>query len=188
MIEFILFGSVGLAGVLAYKSYGTYNRLMALDERCTTAFADIDALLKHRHDLIPGLVQTVQGVVGQHNRVLDTMMHAITETARANSIDVRLEAEQNLGNTINNVFSSLGTLPQVNTSSHFVDLRNSFKDVENRITAARRFYNNTVQEHNSTLRQFPGNIIGAKFQLNKRRQYTLGTERIFMDEAVQMQF
>jgi len=188
MLEFILLGSAGIGAFLAYNSFGTYNRLMALDERCTTAFSDIDALLKHRHDLIPGLVQTVRGVVGQENRVLDTVMHAITETARANSIETRLEAEQNLGNTINNVFSSLGKFPQMNTSSHFVDLRNSFKDVENRITAARRFYNNTVQEHNATLRQFPGNIIGAKCRLNTRRQYNLGAERIFMDEAVQMQF
>ena len=188
MLELILLGSVGIAAFLGYNAYGTYNRLMSLDERCTTAFADIDALLKHRHDLIPGLVQTVRGVVGQQNRVLDTVMHAVTETARANSIETRLVAEQNLGNSITNVFSTLGNIPQVNASPHFVDLRNSFTDVENRITAARRFYNNTVQEHNSTLRQFPGNIIGAKFRLNKRRQYNLGAERIFMDEAVQMQF
>ena len=188
MLEFVLLGSLGVGAFLAYNSFGTYNRLMALDERCATAFSDIDALLKHRHDLIPGLVQTVRGVVGQENRVLDTVMHAITETARAGNIETRLQAEQNLGNTINNVFASMDQLPQMNTSSHFVDLRNSFKDVENRITASRRFYNNTVEEHNATLRQFPGNIIGAKCRLNTRRQYSLGAERMFKDEAVQMQF
>ena len=74
MLEIILLGSLGIGAFALYNSMGTYNRLMSLDERCTTAFADIDALLKHRHDLIPGLVQTVRGVVGQENRVLDTVM------------------------------------------------------------------------------------------------------------------
>jgi len=183
----ISLAGVGACGYAAWQSMGTYNRLMALDERCTTAFADIDALLKHRHDLIPGLVQTVRGVVGQENRVLDTVMHAFTQTMQAGSQETRLQAEQNLGNTINNVFSSLSHLPQMNTSSHFVDLRNAFKDVENRITAARRFYNNTVEEHNATLRQFPGNIIGAKFRIGTRRPFNLGADRFFAEEAVSLQ-
>jgi len=188
MLEFVLVGAAAVGGYLVWNSMRTYNNLMSLDERCTTAFADIDALLKHRHDLIPGLVQMVQGVVGQENRVLDTVLQAVTETAHANTIETRLEAENNLGNSINTVISKIGNMPQMSSSEHFVDLRNSFRDVENRITAARRFYNNTVEEHNSTLRQFPGNVIGAKFSLDKRRQYSLGAERMFKDEAVQIQF
>ncbi len=188
MLELILVGTIGVGAFAIWNGMSTYNRLMSLDERCTTAFADVDALLKHRHDLIPGLVQTVKGVVGQENRFLDTIVYAITETAHASNADTRLEAEQNLGNTINNVISEISKIPEMKTSSHFVDLRNSFKDVENRITAARRYYNNTVEEHNSTLRQFPANIIGAKFRLDKRDAYNLGVERIFKDEAVQMQF
>lgn len=186
MLEFILIGTAGLGAYAIWNSMGTYNKLVAMDERCTTAFADIDTLLKHRHDLIPGLVQNVRSIVGQENYVLNNVLTAVTQTMQSNSIETRLEAEQNLGNTINNLFSSLDNLPQVNTSRHFVDLRNSFKDVENRITAARRFYNNTVQEHNATLRQFPGNIIGAKFRIDTRRQYTLGAERMFMEEAVSL--
>ena len=108
------------------------------------------------------------------------------ETARANSIDNRLEAEANLGNTINNIFAQVQNLPQARTSQHFVDLRNSFKDVENRITAARRYYNNTVQEHNATVRQFPGNVVARKHNIGLRHQYTLGAERIFKDEAVSL--
>lgn len=188
MLEYILIGTVGIGAFAVWNGMSTYNRLMSLDERCTTSFADVDALLKHRHDLIPGLVETVRGVIGQENHIIQTVMNAYTETIRANSIDTRLEAEQNLGHTINNLFSSVGNIPKMSTSSHFVDLRNSFKDVENRITAARRFYNNTVEEHNSTLRQFPANIIGSKFRINKRRQYSLGAERVFMDEAVKISF
>lgn len=186
MLEYVLIGTVGLGAYAVWNSMGTYNDLMAMDERCNTAFSDIDALLKHRHDLIPGLVQNVRSVVGQENRVLDSMLHAITETTRSANVETRLEAEQNLGNTINNLFASLDNLPKVQTSSHFVDLRNSFKDVENRITAARRFYNTTVEEHNATLRQFPGNLIGAKCRINTRRQYSLGAERMFMEEAVSL--
>lgn len=186
MLEFAAIGVIGLGGYAVWNSLRTYNNLMAMDERCNTAFADIDALLKHRHDLIPGLVQNVRSIVGQENRVLDSVLHAITSTMNSNSIEARLNAEVNLGNTINQLFSSLDNIPNPQTASHFVALRNSFKDVENRITAARRFYNNTVEEHNATLRQFPGNVIGAKFRIDTRRQYTLGAERMFMEEAVSL--
>lgn len=186
MIEFILVGAVGLGAFALWNTKGTYNKLMALDERCNTAFADVDALLKHRHDLIPGLVQNVQSVVGQENRVMDSLLHAIAEANRSHDVETRLVAEQNLGNTINNVFASLENIAKPSTASHFVDLRNSFKDVENRITAARRYYNTTVEEHNATLRQFPANIIGANFRIDTRQQYSLGAERVFMEEAVSL--
>ena len=65
MLEYLLIGGAAIAGFVVVKGIATYNRMMSLDERCTTAYADIDALLKHRHDLIPGLVDTVRGVVGQ---------------------------------------------------------------------------------------------------------------------------
>ena len=74
MLEFMLIGVVGLGAYAVWSGMRTYNNLMSLDERCNTAFADIDALLKHRHDLIPGLVQNVKSVVGQENRVLDTCL------------------------------------------------------------------------------------------------------------------
>jgi LemA protein len=186
MLELLAIGAVGLGAFAVWNSMRTFNDLMAMDERCNTAFADIDALLKHRHDLIPGLVQNVRSLVGQENRVLDSVLQAVTETMRSDSIEKRLKAEQNLGSTISSLFSNLGDLPKANTSSHFVDLRNSFKDVENRITAARRYYNTTVEEHNATLRQFPGKLIGAKFRIDTRRQYSLGAERMFMDEAVSL--
>ena len=186
MLEFMLIGVVGLGAYAVWSGMRTYNNLMSLDERCNTAFADIDALLKHRHDLIPGLVQNVKSVVGQENRVLDTVLEAITSTMRSQTIEARLDAEVNLGNTINQLFSSLENIHTPQTATHFVSLRNSFKDVENRITASRRFYNNSVEEHNATLRQFPGNIIAAKCRLDTRRQYTLGADRIFMEEAVSL--
>jgi len=188
MIEFLIAAGVGVVGFAAWRTMSTYNRLMALDERCTTAFADIDALLKHRHDLIPGLVQNVKSVVGQENRVIENLLYVISEAARAQSVDARFEAEQNLGNTINSVFSTIEQMPQMKTAPHFVDLRNSFRDVENRITASRRFYNSAVEEHNASLRQFPGNMIGKQFNLDTRNAYSLGAERIFKDQAVQMQF
>lgn len=189
MLELVLFGGIAVAGVIGFaihSKWSTYNRIMALDERCTTAFADVDALLKHRHDLIPSLVENLRSLVGQENHVMASVLQAINETSRATSIDNRLEAETNLGNTINNIFSQVQNLPQARTSQHFVDLRNSFKDVENRITAARRYYNNTVQEHNSTVRQFPGNVVARKHNIGLRHQYTLGAERIFKDEAVSL--
>lgn len=186
MLEYMVMGAVAIGGYCVWNSFSTYNRMMALDERCTTAFADVDVLLTHRHDLIPGLVQSVQSVVGQERYYLDTVMSAYREALSANKPVLKLKAEENLGLSINNLFSGLAKMPNMNTSSHFVELRNSFKEVENRITASRRFYNNTVEEHNATLRQFPANVIGAKLRIQKRRAYTLGVERVLKQEPVSL--
>lgn len=186
MLEYIALGVVGVGALGVFSCFSTYNRMMALDERCNTSFADIDALLTHRHDLIPGLVQSVQSVVGQERYYVDTVMNAYREVMSSNKPLMRLKAEENLGSSINDLFAGLARMPNMNTSSHFTELRNSFKDVENRITAARRYYNNTVEEHNATLRQFPANMIGSKMRVYKRNPYSLGAERILKQEAVSL--
>lgn len=186
MLEYVALGVVGLGAFGVFSAISSYNRLMALDERCNTAFADVDALLNHRHDLIPGLVQSVQSVVGQERYYVDTVMHAYNQAMQANKPLMRLKAEENLGATIKDLFAGLARMPNMNASSHFTDLRNSFKDVENRITAARRYYNNTVEEHNATLRQFPNSMIAAKMRIYKRNPYSLGAERVLKQEPVSL--
>lgn len=186
MLEYITLGIVGVGAYCVYSGISGYNRLMALDERCSTAAADVDALLTHRHDLIPGLVQSVQSVVGQERYYVDTVMNAYREAVHANKPLLKLKAEEKLGATINDLFSGLAKMPNMNTSVHFTDLRNSFKDVENRITAARRFYNNTVEEHNATLRQFPNNMIASRMRIYKRNPYSLGAERVLKQEPVSL--
>lgn len=174
-------GLLALVGLLAWR---TYNRLMALDERCNTAFADIDVQLKHRHSLIPSLVETVRAFAGHELTILSEVSRARANALRASGPEMRLEAETQVGQSLSSLLSLAERYPDIQASTHFRDLRGELGDAENRITAARRFYNLAVDEFNATLRQFPGNQIGAAVRLARRRPFDLGVERILLDEPV----
>jgi LemA protein len=178
------------AGVLAFVAiaWRTFNRLMALDERCNTAFADIDVHLKHRHNLIPGLVETVRGVVGHELAVLTEVTRARASALKASGPEMRLEAETQVGQSLNSLLTVVERYPDLQASAHFRDLRMELVDAENRITAARRFYNLAVDEFNATLRQFPGNVIGAAGRLDRRKPFDLGVERMLIDEPAPIRF
>lgn len=187
-MDILTIGSIGAAVVIGAAGYSSYNRLVALDERCNTAFADIDAQLKHRHSVIPMLVETVRGFAGHES----TAIKAVTE-ARANALnaarpEMRLEAENQLGVALQSLVSVEESYPDLKASAHFRELRVELTDIENRITASRRFYNLTVDEFNSTMRQFPGNLISGFASLGRRKHYDLGAERMLMDEAVSIKF
>lgn len=178
-------GILVFAGLLAWR---TYNRLMALDERCNTAFADIDVQLKHRHSLIPGLVETVRVFAGHELSILSEVAQARAGALRASGPEMRLEAETQVGQSLTTLLNLAERYPEIQASTHFRDLRSELGDAENRITAARRFYNLAVDEFNATLRQFPGNQIGAVVCLARRRPFDLGVERVLLDEPVAIRF
>lgn len=178
-------GGAVLAGALAWSSY---NRLVALDERCNTAFADVDVHLKHRHSLIPGLVETVRGFVGHESAVLTEVTKARASALAAAGPETRLEAETQVGQSISSLMTVVERYPDLQASAHFRDLRRDLTDAENRITASRRFHNLAVDEFNATRRQFPGNLVGAAGRLGRRKPYDLGVERVLLDEPVPVRF
>ncbi len=175
-----------LAPVLVFL--GSHNRLVALDQRCDTAFADIDAHLKHRHNLIPGIVETVRGVASHERDIILGITQARAEAMRAVSPDMRLEAEKNITQQINALMEMAERYPELKASSHFADLRAELVGAENRITASRRFYNLAVGEYDATLRQFPGNIVGKIRRMNMRLPFDLGFERVLIDEPAAFKF
>ncbi len=190
-MEFLLYGTVGalgVAGVFGYKMFATYNRLMALDERCNTAYADIDVLMKHRHTLLPGLLETVKGYLKHETDILDKLLSAREAALKATKQNIKLEAEAKLSKTIMSVINAGDSTPELKASSHFQQFKNELVDIENRVTASRRFFNVTVEEFNATVRQFPANVIAAKTNLGKREHFNLGTERMLMDDAVKVDF
>lgn len=178
-------GSVTLVVTVLWT---TYNRLMALDERCNTAFADVDVQLKHRHSLIPSLVETVRGFVGHEFVVLTEVTKARAGALRATGPEMRLEAETQVGQSINSLLSVVESYPDLLASSHFRELRMELTDAENRITASRRFCNLATNEFNASLRQLPGNLVGAAGRLGRRKPFDLGIERILIDEPVPIRF
>jgi LemA protein len=168
--------------------FSGYNRIMALDARCDTALADIDVQLKHRHSLIPGLVETVRGFAKHETVAIENVAQARVAALGAASPQSKLEAEQQLGQSINAMLSIAESYPDLKASHHFRDLSAQLTDVENRVSAARRFYNLAVEEYNTTIRQFPGSRIASYRRLSTRRPYELGVERMIMDDPVAVQF
>src|SRR5215471_5485788 len=172
----------------AYIAFTTHNRLVALDQRCETAFGDVDVHLKHRHNLIPPLVETVRGFSKYESDILLGVSEARAAALQAASPDMRLSAEQNLTQNINALIGMAEQYPELKASTHFGDLRRELIDAENRITASRRFYNLAVEEYGTTLRQFPGSTIGRLFKMNMRMRFDLGIERVLLDEPLAIKF
>jgi LemA protein len=179
---------VMLIAVPAYIAFTTHNRLVALDQRCDTAFGDIDVHLKHRHNLIPPLVETVRGFAKHESDILLGVTEARAEALQAASPEMRLSAEQNLTQNINALIGAAERYPELKASTHFSELRRELVDVENRVTASRRFYNLAVEEYATTLRQFPGSTIGRLSRMNVRTRFDLGIERVLIDEPLAVKF
>jgi LemA protein len=177
-----------LIAVPAYIAFATHNRLVALDQRCETAFGDVDVHLKHRHNLIPPLVETVRGFAKHESDILQGVTEARAEALQAASPEMRLSAEKNLTQNINALIGMAERYPELKASTHFSELRRELVDVENRVTASRRFYNLAVEEYATTLRQFPGSTIGRLFRMNVRMRFDLGIERVLIDEPLAVKF
>jgi LemA protein len=177
-----------LVALPTFIAFRTHNRLVALDQRCETAFGDIDVHLKHRHNLIPPLVETVRGFSRHESDILQGVIAARAQALQAASPEMRLSAEQNLTQNINALIGMAVHYPELKASTHFSELRRELVDVENRVTASRRFYNLAVEEYGITLRQFPGSTIGRMFRMNLRTRFDLGIERVLIDEPLAIKF
>lgn len=171
-----------------YVAFSISNRLVALDQRCDTAFADIDVHLKHRQNLIPGLVETVRGFATHEHQILLGITQARADALSAVAPEARLTAEQNLTQNINALIGMAERYPDLKASGHFTSLRDELVASENRITASRRFYNLAVGEYGATLRQFPGSLVARYRKLQARMPFDLGIERVLIDEPMAIKF
>ena len=165
---------------LSYKNAG--NLVAALDARCDTAFADIDVHLKHRHDLIPRLVEVVKGVAAYEKDMVMGVAEARAEALRAMSPTVKLECEKKLSAQIVNLLSNVERNPDLKALPEYRNLRDELTGCDNRITAARRYYNLTIEEYNLSLSQWPTSQVASKRRMSKRQPFDLGIERMVMDE------
>jgi LemA protein len=174
---------MGFVAVVGIAVLVLYNRLVALGARCDQAFADVDVQLKQRHDLIPNLVHTVRDFVGHERGTLEALMKARAAAMTAPTPAAQMQAESALTSRLGQLVAVVEANPQLQASAHFVSLREEIADVENKIAAARRYLNMAVTEHNTTLRQFPLNLLAKPLRLSARAFYDLGADRVFLDEA-----
>ena len=146
---------VVIVAVIGFVVVGGYNRLVALDQRADQSFADIDVQLKQRQDLIPNLVETVKGYATHERGTLDAVTQARAAAAGAHNINERVQAENMLTGALGRLFAVAEAYPDLKANTNFQQLQTELSDIENKLAAARRFFNNAVSEFNAARRQFP---------------------------------
>lgn len=140
-----------------------YNRLVALRQNRNNAFSDIDVQLKVRYDLIPNLVETVKGYAAHEKSVFENVTAARAGVKEATTTNDRIAAETKLGAAIMGLYAVAENYPQLKADSNFQSLMAELSDIENKVAAARRFFNNATSELNTAIEQFPANLLAKNF-------------------------
>jgi LemA protein len=164
-----------------------YNRLVALRNRAKEALSDIDVQSKRRYDLIPNLVETVKGYIQHEKNVLENITKARSALMSAgNDLHKRAEAENMISGALKSLFAVAENYPQLRASENFLRLQDELTDTENKIQAARRFYNGNVRDLNIKIESFPSNIIAKIFGFSKMEFFEI--ENPQEREPVKVQF
>jgi len=166
-----------------------YNGLVAMRQRGNQAFADIDVQLKLRHDLIPNLVETVKGYATHEKETLDAVIKARAAAVSANGPGAQGQAEQALTGALGRLLAISEAYPDLKANTNFQQLQGELADVENKLSAARRFYNNAVSEYNAGIEQFPAVLIASKLGFLAMTFFDVGEEqRKTLDVTPQVKF
>jgi LemA protein len=160
---------------------GSYNGFVTLRNRAQEAFADIDVQLKRRYDLIPNLVNTVKGYAAHESGTFEAVTTARTQaisasnaTPTSGNLDDKSKAETALSASLRSVFAVAENYPELKANQNFLSLQTELSDTENKIQAARRFYNGNVRDLNIKVDSFPSNIIANMFHFAKMQFFDLG--------------
>jgi LemA protein len=167
-----------------------YNGLVAMRQRVSQAFADVDVQLKQRHDLIPNLVETVKGYAAHERGTLEAVIQARNAAVAASGKgpDAQAGAENMLSGALRQLFALSESYPDLKANENFQQLQAELTDIENKIAASRRFFNNSVSEYNTGIQQFPAALFAGMFGFTARTFFDLGDERKTVEQAPQVKF
>jgi LemA protein len=175
---------LGVLALIAVWLIGAYNGLVAMRQRANQAFADIDVQLKQRHDLIPNLVETVKGYAAHERDTLDAVIRARNSAMTAQGPTAQAQAEGVLTGALGKLFALGEAYPDLKAAANFQQLQQDLGDVENKLSAARRFFNNAVSEFNAAVESFPALLFSKSMGFVKREFFDVGGEaRAAMDAA-----
>ena len=163
-----------------------FNGLVRSRYRVREAWSDIDVQLKRRHDLIPNLVEAVKGYMAHEKGVFEKVTEARARAMGATSKDEKLGAENALSNTLKTLFAVSENYPDLKANANFLDLQRELADTENKIQAARRFYNGNVMDYNTKIAVFPNNLMAGAFGFGKEEFF--GLENAAEKEPVKVKF
>ena len=161
--------------VLVLWVVGSFNSLIRSRNRVKEAWSDIDVQLKRRHDLIPNLVETVKGYAAHEKDVFERVIKARSAAMGAKTVGEKGEAENMLSGALKNLFALAEAYPTLRASENFSKLQDELTDTEDKIQAARRFYNSNVLTLNTKVETFPSNIIAGTFGFKKQSFFELGS-------------
>ncbi len=181
---------VGVLALLALLLIGAYNGLVSMRNRCRQAFSDIDVQLKQRHDLIPNLVETVKGYAAHEKDTLDAVIKARNMAMGTQQGSAgQAAAEGQLSGAIGRLIALAEAYPDLKANTNFQQLQSELSDIENKIAAARRFFNNAASEYNSRRESFPAVLFAGAFGFSPQAFFNLDeAERKAVSTAPNVKF
>ena len=176
-----------IAVLAALWAVGGYNGLIRLKALVDEGWSGIDVQLKRRYDLIPNLVNTVKGYATHESDTFEKVTAARTAAMSATGLADKGQAENALSGTLKTIFALSESYPELKANQNFIDLQGQLTDTEDKIQAARRFYNGNVRDLNTKIQSFPGNIIAGIFNFAKMDFFNLD-ESIAERQNVEVKF
>jgi LemA protein len=179
---------LGVIVVIVLWVVSVYNGLIAMGQRVGQSFADIDVQLRQRHDLIPNLVETVKGYAAHERGTLEAVVQARSAAMNAQDPQAKAAAETQLSGVLGRLIALGEAYPDLKANVNFQQLQAQLSDIENKLAAARRFFNNAVSEYNARIQQFPAALFAASFGFSPKPFFDLGDERRTVQEVPQVKF
>ncbi len=186
----VMWIALGVVAAIALLLVVIYNRLVALRQKRENAFSDIDVQLRQRYDLVPNLVNTVKGYATHEKELLEQVTEARSKAmAGGGGPAEQAQAEGLLGAAMMNLMAVAENYPDLKANQNFQQLQQELSDIENKIAAARRFFNNATSEYNTAIQQFPAVLIAGSFGFMEEEFFDMpDTERAVVSEAPNVTF
>ncbi len=164
---------LGIIVLIVLWAVFAYNRFVTLINRTKEAWSDIDVQLKRRYDLIPNLVETVKGYATHEREAFENVTKARAQSMQAGTPGAKAQAENMLSGALKSLFAVAEAYPDLKANQNFLGLQTELSDTENKIQAARRFYNGNVRDLNTSIETFPSNFIANMFKFEPREFFEL---------------
>ena len=162
--------------LIAIYLVSTYNGLAKSKQKVKNAFSQIDVQLQRRFDLIPNLVDTIKGYMAHEAEVLEKVTELRTSWANASTVAEKAGIENEVSNTLKSIMAVSENYPDLKANQNFIELQETLKDTENKISFARQFYNDAVTMFNTKLVVFPTNIIGSMFGFKEEELFKVDSD------------
>jgi LemA protein len=183
---YVVFGLIALVGLYVIL---TYNSLVSLKQRVSEAWSDIEVQMKRRYNLIPNLVETVRGYMGHERETLESVTRLRNQAmADHGTAEHQAKSENMLTGALRSLFALAEAYPDLKANQNFADLQDDLAEVEDRIQAARRFYNGSVRDLNVKIEQFPSNLVAQAFHFTQATFFELDEADAAARRPVKVEF